>query len=149
MATKGTVPNVASAVFAAGCVVWRRTPAGELEVAVTHRDRYDDWSHPKGKRDEGEDDLTCAVREVEEETGFRGTIHAELPTSRYTDNKGRPKTVRWWSMEYTAGHFEPNDEVDEVRWLPLDKAKELLDYAHDQDLLDAVAGSTNPPRLIG
>ncbi len=136
-------------VHAAGCVVWRPTAAGSIEVALVHRDRYDDWSHPKGKRDGGEDDLSCAVREVEEETGFRGTIHRELPTARYTDRKGRPKIVRYWSMEYTAGDFVANDEVDQLRWLPIDKAKSLLQYPHDILLLASLEGSTNPPRPIG
>jgi len=122
-------------VRAAGCIVWRRID-GTVQIAVVHRDRYDDWSHPKGKRDKGEDDLTCAVREVEEETGFRGSIHRELPVVRYVDHKGRPKTVRYWSMEYVGGQFEPNDEVDEVRWVTPDEAAGLLSYEHDRDLLD-------------
>lgn len=130
-------------VYAAGCVVWRRSAEDELEVALVHRDRYDDWSHPKGKRDKGEDDLTCAVREVEEETGFRGTIHCELPSARYSDRKDRPKVVRYWSMEYSAGQFVANDEVDELRWLPLEEAEPLLGYSHDVLLLGSLAGSTN------
>ncbi len=124
-------------VYAAGCVVWRRI-GDRLEVAVTHRDRYDDWSHPKGKRDPGEDDLSCAVREVEEETGLKGTIHSELPTARYEDHKGRPKVVRYWSMQVTGGTFVPNDEVDELRWVTIDEAKELLTYSHDLLLLDSL-----------
>ncbi|MFW2380455.1 MAG: NUDIX hydrolase [Acidimicrobiales bacterium] len=132
-------------VYASGCVVWRRREAGDIEVAVIHRDRYDDWSHPKGKRDRGEDDLSCAVREVEEETGFRGTIHCELPSAHYQDRKGRPKVVRYWSMEYSAGDFVANDEVDEVRWLSPDHAKPLLGYPHDVLLLGSVQGLTNHP----
>jgi 8-oxo-dGTP diphosphatase len=119
-----------------------------VEVALVHRQRYDDWSHPKGKRDRGEHDLMCAVREVEEETGFRGTIDRELPTARYNDHKGRPKVVRYWSMEYSAGTFVANDEVDEVRWLSLDEARSLLAYPHDVFLVGSLEGSTNHPRAM-
>ena len=140
---------VTDTVHASGCVVWRPGSDGQIEVALVHRQRYDDWSHPKGKRDPGEDDLSCAVREVEEETGFRGTIHRELPTARYTDHKGRPKVVRYWSMQYAAGIFVPNDEVDQLRWLPLDEAKALLVYDHDILLLGSLRGSTKEPRPIG
>lgn len=135
-------------IYASGCVVWRRSNDGSIEVALVHRDRYDDWSHPKGKRDPGEDDLSCAVREVQEETGFRGTVHREFPTARYTDHKGRPKVVRYWSMEYTGGSFVANNEVDELRWLPLEEAKALLGYDHDIDLLTSLDGSMNHPRTI-
>ena len=33
--------------------------------------------------------------------------------------------------------FEPNDEVDEVRWLTPDEAEELLSYERDRDVLAA------------
>lgn len=126
------------AVHAAGCVVWRWKD-GTREIAVVHRNRYDDWSHPKGKRDGEEEDLLCAVREVLEETGLRGTIHAELPTISYIDHKDRPKVVRYWSMECQGGRFEPNDEVDELRWVPIAEANRLLSYSHDQFLLDSLS----------
>jgi 8-oxo-dGTP diphosphatase len=35
-----------------------------------------------------------------------------------------------------AGAFEPNDEVDELRWLPADEAADLLSYPRDRELLD-------------
>ena len=57
-------------VRASGGVVVRNSATGP-EVLVVHRPRYDDWSIPKGKRDPGETDEQCAVREVEEETGVR------------------------------------------------------------------------------
>ncbi len=99
----------------------------------------------EGQRDKGEDDLSCAVREVEEETGFRGTIHCELPSASYIDHKGRPKVVRYWSLEYSAGDFVANDEVDELRWVSLEQAKSLLGYSHDVLLLGSLDGSTNDP----
>ena len=54
-------------VRAAGGVVWRRGGAGEVEVVLVHRPRYDDWSLPKGKVDPGETDEQAALREVQEE----------------------------------------------------------------------------------
>jgi 8-oxo-dGTP diphosphatase len=57
---------------------------------------------------------------------------------RYADRKGRPKRVRYWSMEPVDGSFAPNDEVDEVRWLSLDAARDTLTYAHDLAVLDGL-----------
>ena len=72
--------------------------------------------------------VQAALREVEEETGLRCRTGDELPEARYADRKGRPKRVRYWSMEPIDGEFVPNDEVDEVRWLSLDEADEVLSY---------------------
>ena len=37
--------------------------------------------------------------------------------------------------------FEPNDEVDEVRWLEIPAAAALMTYEHDQELVASlVAG---------
>ena len=125
-------------VQAAGGVVWRRAPAGGLEVLLVHRPRYDDWSVPKGKLDPGEDHATAAVREVEEETGLRCSLGPELLSTAYVDRKGRPKRVRYWAMTATGGDFVPTDEVDEVRWVPLERARSLLSYARDTDVLEAL-----------
>jgi 8-oxo-dGTP pyrophosphatase MutT (NUDIX family) len=125
-------------IEAAGGVVWRRGSKGALKVLLVHRDRYDDWSFPKGKLDAGETHRHAALREVEEETGLRCKTGDELPEVRYDDRKGRPKRVRYWSMEPVDGSFAPNDEVDEVRWLSLDDARDALTYAHDLAVLEGV-----------
>jgi 8-oxo-dGTP diphosphatase len=127
-------------VRAAGGVVWRRRGGGELEILVVHRPRYDDWSIPKGKCEEGESDEDCALREVQEETGLTVSLGTELPSTRYRDNKGRPKTVRYWAMEPVSGdgEFTPNAEIDEIRWLPLADAVKLLSYDHDRPVLEAL-----------
>lgn len=126
----------AGPVRAAGGVVWRGDGAG-VEILLVHRPRYDDWSMPKGKRDAGETDELCALREVEEETGLRCEPGQELPSVRYVDHRGRDKVVRWWAMRVVDGAFEPNDEVDEVRWLPAAQARAQLSYDRDRDVLDA------------
>ena len=125
-------------VEAAGGVVWRLTDRRRLEVAIVHRPRHGDWSFPKGKLEPGEDHETAARREVEEETGLRGQLGVELPDTRYQDRYGRPKHVRYWSMEVVTGAFEPNDEVDELVWLTVDEARSKLSYAHDRRVLDAL-----------
>ena len=60
-------------------------PAGDLEVVLVHRPRYDDWSLPKGKVDPGETDEQAALREVQEETtveaGARARSCRPPPTS--------------------------------------------------------------------
>jgi 8-oxo-dGTP diphosphatase len=119
-------------VRAAGGVVMR-----DGLVAVVHRPRYDDWSLPKGKLDEGETFEEAALREVWEETGLRCALGSELPSVHY-EVRGRPKVVRYWSMsvEDDPG-FSPNDEVDELRWLSPPDAVSLLTYDRDKGVVAA------------
>jgi 8-oxo-dGTP diphosphatase len=128
-------------VRAAGGVLLRTGPEGP-QVAVIHRPKYEDWSLPKGKLDDGEDFEQAALREVEEETGMRAELGPELSSISYRDRKGRTKLVRYWLMRALDGEFSPGQEVDELRWLDPDGAQELLSYEHDAKLVrEAVAAS--------
>jgi 8-oxo-dGTP diphosphatase len=126
---------VSDVVRAAGGAVTRPGPDGELEVLLVHRPRYDDWTLPKGKLAEGESDEEGALREVEEETGLRCALGAELGAVSYTDRFGRPKAVRYWHMTPLTGSFEPNSEVDAVRWVPVRDAAASLSYEREASLL--------------
>jgi mutator protein MutT len=119
-------------VKAAGGVVLR-----DGKVAIAHRPRYDDWSFPKGKLDPGETWEQAARREVEEEIGLRCRLGEELPATEYRVPRGR-KVVRYWLMEPESGEFSPNEEVDEMRWMPPAEAAGLLSYDHDRELLRSV-----------
>jgi 8-oxo-dGTP pyrophosphatase MutT (NUDIX family) len=135
---------VGEVIEAGGGVVWRRSAKGTLKVLLVHRPRYDDWSLPKGKLEPGETSEAAALREVEEETGLRCRTGAELPATRYTDRKGRPKRVRYWTMEVVDGAFAPNDEVDEVRWVPAEEAAHHLSYGHDAAVVLAARATLHP-----
>ena len=125
---------------AAGGVVVRYGEAGP-EVLIVHRPGHDDWSLPKGKALEGESDDACALREVEEETGLRGELLFELPSTSYRDARGRPKVVRYWAMHAVGGEAAPATEVDELRWLLLAEAGEQLTWDEDRRVLDALQAS--------
>lgn len=130
-------------VRAAGGAVWR-WGASDIEILLVHRPAYDDWSLPKGKVLPGEDDEDAAIREVAEETGYECELGAELPTTRYVDNRGRQKVVRYWAMEvYGEGApFRANREIDRLAWLRPDKAMERLSYDRDREVLDALLDAT-------
>jgi 8-oxo-dGTP diphosphatase len=121
-------------IKAAGGVLVRKENGG-MRVAAIHRPKYMDWSLPKGKLEEGEGWQEAALREVEEETGYRARPTSELPSVSYLDRKGRRKLVRYWLMEPVAGGFEPHGEVDELRWVTKVEAEKLLTYPHDRELV--------------
>lgn len=121
-------------VRAAGGVVVRGEGDGQ-RIALIHRPKYDDWSLPKGKLLDGEDEVVAALREVEEETGLRCRLVDDVGAVTYADRNGRPKVVRYWTMTPEEGTFRPGDEVDELRWVSRAEAIALLSYPHDRDLL--------------
>jgi len=120
-------------VLAAGAVVIRKDA-----VLLVHRPRYGDWSFPKGKLDRGELAPVAGVREVLEETGVRIRLGTPLRPQRYP-NGGRMKTVSYWHGRVvgdpSVDGYVANDEIDQVEWVPLRKAKRRLSYTFDQATL--------------
>ncbi|CQD21046.1 hydrolase, NUDIX family protein [Mycobacterium europaeum] len=123
-------------VYAAGAVLWRPTDSSNpgLEVAVIHRPRYDDWSLPKGKVDPGETAPVAAVREVCEETGQHALLGRRLDMVSYPIEAG-VKKVYYWAARSTGGDFTPGNEVDQLVWVPVPEALNMLTYSHDRKML--------------
>jgi 8-oxo-dGTP pyrophosphatase MutT (NUDIX family) len=117
-------------IRAAGAVLHR-----DGLVAVVHRPQYDDWTLPKGKLHDREDDREAAVREVEEETGHRGSIEHDLGTIGY-DVAAGPKTVQYYLMAADAGGRPLAKDVDEVCWVGIDAAAAMVTYDRDREILE-------------
>jgi 8-oxo-dGTP diphosphatase len=122
-----------SEIRAAGAVLWR--PG--VEIAVVHRPRYDDWSLPKGKLESGESIWVTAAREVQEETGFSCTLGRHLGQRRYPVTQPVPatKVVDYFAARAAAGAFQPNNEVDALRWVPLVAVDDLLTHQGDREIV--------------
>jgi 8-oxo-dGTP diphosphatase len=72
---------------------------------------------------------------VEEETGLRCRLGEHIGKNEYRDRDGRSKRVDWWLMEPIDGEFEPNDEVDAIRWIPVGDADGVLTHEDDVNLI--------------
>lgn len=136
--TRGRAEEV---VRAAGGAIVRRAPGGAIEVALVHRPHREDWTLPKGKAEPGESLEDCARREVVEETGFVCRLGPFVGHTEYRDRLDRPKVVAYWTMTAERGEFAPGSEVDELRWVPLGAAADLLTYERDQELLGALGAA--------
>jgi 8-oxo-dGTP diphosphatase len=112
-------------------------------VLLVHRPAYDDWSFPKGKLDRGELAAVAAVREVGEETGVR--VRLGVPLARQSYPNGRStKVVDYWVGRVLGdpdvSGYLVNAEIDEVDWVPVEKAEKRLSYERDVvTLREAVA----------
>jgi len=137
------------ATLAAGAAIWRPAAdgAGDAEVLLVHRPRYDDWSLPKGKSEPDEHILLTAVREVWEETCVRPVLGPRLPTVEYI-SWGLPKRVSYWAA-FSAGHeAAPGNEIDAVSWLPLAQAREQLADTHDDPVISAFQPRQTVPLIL-
>ncbi|MEI6361546.1 MAG: NUDIX domain-containing protein [Actinomycetes bacterium] len=129
-------------------VVLLRDNRGVTEVLIVHRPFRADWSLPKGKVDEGEHLINTAVRECDEETGFTPILGAPLPMQQYSV-MGRPKVVNYWTAKVGLDEgFAPDDEIDEIRWIPAASAVDYLTYPADVALVEQATGQPATMPLI-
>jgi 8-oxo-dGTP diphosphatase len=134
------IPNDApdDLIRAAGGIVHRFVSSVSVEIACIYREARGDWTFPKGKLDRGETFEQAAIREVVEETGMHCRVERFVGTTNYTHRKGKPKIVAYYLMSVNEGEFAPNDEVDELVWLPLERVRDLLTWDRDRELFDLV-----------
>jgi 8-oxo-dGTP diphosphatase len=123
----------------AGGVVFRRSIGG-IEVLVCKASTYHKWVLPKGLVNKGETFEQTAVREVEEEVGVRARIAARLGEPEkyvYTARGVRVfKSVHYFLMEFESGNEKIHDrEMEDVQWIPLDNAIELVEYKGAKEVL--------------
>ena len=102
---------------------------------MIHRPRYDDWSLPKGKVDPGETEPVTAVREMLRGDRLHRAPRQAADVGELSDREQGIKKVRYWAARSVDGDFTPNDEVDELIWLPVAAAVKQLDYPHDRKVL--------------
>lgn len=135
-----------SALLASGGILWRwASSSSPVQVLLVHRPRYDDWTFPKGKLQQGEALLEAAIREVREETGFPVVVGRRLNPVCYQTAHG-PKEVTYWTMQALRGDFVPNDEVDRARWISLPRARNVVSYDHDRRLVEELIDQ--PPSAV-
>lgn len=128
--------------YAAGGIVEREGKI--LLVKVTNLEGKVVWSFPKGHLEKKETPLKAALREVEEETGWKCRSTGPLALIRYKFNRnGRPvaKKVRWYRMEPLVKTGRPDAvEIMKTKWVRRDKAAKALSYPSDLRLIKRYIG---------
>ncbi|MEV5910824.1 DNA mismatch repair protein MutT [Streptomyces sp. WAC 01325] len=132
----------------AGLLLFRRTDAG-LEVLLGHmggpffaRRDAGAWTVPKGEYEPDEPAWDAARREFQEELGLPPPDGEALPLGEVRQTGGKIVTV--WAIEADldpatvvpgtfrmewpprSGRTQEFPELDRVRWLPVDRAREVV-----------------------
>jgi len=132
----------------AGLLLFRRTDAG-LEVLLGHmggpffaRRDAGAWTVPKGEYESDEPAWDAARREFQEELGLPPPDGEALPLGEVRQTGGKIVTV--WAIEADldpatvvpgtfrmewpprSGRTQEFPELDRVRWLPVDRAREVV-----------------------
>ncbi|MBL0232866.1 MAG: NUDIX domain-containing protein [Chitinophagaceae bacterium] len=92
------------------------------------------WDLPKGKLDKGEKMESCAVREVEEETGLKNiSLIQPLQISYHTYHEGTKfilKESHWYSMEVNGQQElipQAEEDIHEAKWVKPSQLKHYFD----------------------
>jgi 8-oxo-dGTP pyrophosphatase MutT (NUDIX family) len=120
-------------IIAAGGLV--TNPKGEILWIF----RRGFWDLPKGKLDEGETIQTCAVREVQEETGIHNIqLHGMLcfTNHNYFDKYLQEEVIKrsyWFHMTISneqIGIPQTTEDIEKIEWLSIDKSRHCLDNTY-------------------
>jgi 8-oxo-dGTP pyrophosphatase MutT (NUDIX family) len=132
----------AARATSAGGVV-HRAEAGRLQIVLVHRRVPPLWALPKGTPDSGETLPETAIRETREETGLAIEIEEPITAITYFFVHRRTrfhKTVHFFLMRPIGGRLEDHDhEFDEVRWVPIEEALELMTHASEREVVESAA----------
>ena len=116
-------------IQAAGAVLWRRLSDELVQVALIHRPRYGDWSFPKGKVEAGESEISCAFREVLEETNIKiKNIKFGAVTNDIFENEEKHFITIFMVCDYDSGEvkiMEP-DKCETLEWMNWEDIPEPL-----------------------
>ncbi|HWK18297.1 MAG TPA: NUDIX domain-containing protein [Solirubrobacteraceae bacterium] len=158
---------MATSARSAGIVLYRRSESGgTLEVLLVHpggplwaRRDAGAWSVPKGEYAEGEEPLSAARREFQEELGAAPPGGEALDLGEIRQRSG--KLVRAWALAgdldvgavlsntFTlewpprSGRLRECPEIDRAEWFDLAQAKERIVPAQ-AELLDRLHAALGP-----
>lgn len=111
----------------AGCFLIRKETK---EIALVYRDKYNDYSFPKGHVEEGESFKEAAIRETAEETKRIAQIIDEYKP--FVENYTTPRGENCFCYMFFAIDKGESDnqceDTHDIIWTPFDKVYDILSY---------------------
>lgn len=119
-------------------------PRGMILVVNQHGDS---WSLPKGHLERGEDHLSAARREVDEEAGVDRLRYVDALGSyeRYRiglgggEDRSELKSIEMYLFTTDLQALQPKDpKIPEARWVDKEEVAELLTHPRDKEFFRSV-----------
>jgi ADP-ribose pyrophosphatase YjhB (NUDIX family) len=117
------------------------------EVIVVAQGKSNTWSLPKGHVEEGEDFLTTAKREVEEETGVTDLelIKTFPPYDRFKmksateEDTNAVKRLHFFLFKTNQEALKPKDKDNpEARWVKKEEVVNILSHQKDKEFFQGI-----------
>ena len=111
-------------------------------VLLIYRKKADDWTFPKGHKDDTDiDSKYTAIREIKEETNLDTEIIKELPIIEYTNAKNEHIIYYMYLMrDLETSELKVENEGDILRWVNIDNISEVLHYQNLIDYFESIRG---------
>jgi len=129
-------------VYAGGVVLWKHD--NDIFICIVKRRNKGVWILPRGRIEKNEHMEETVIREIKEETGIEATIIKKIGIISYSfysskDKVTYNKVVHFYLLRLDKQEdFVPNQEIEEKLWVPLNKAKEILSYEAEKNIIDKV-----------
>lgn len=127
----------------AGCIVLREHE-GRQQVLLVFREKFNDWSFPKGHIEAGETAEQASIRECKEETGIDVEITQSLPEQVYEVKGDWVKEETWASIAMFAGVAKGGDFSERIEekefpeWFDIEQVMEKLSYQNLKDYFNEI-----------
>lgn len=129
-----------------GIIAYRKNAKKDLEFLLVKNKSGGRWGFPKGTPDEGEIAELTAIREFEEETGFKAPspLSSKFFTEEYGVNYGTgnscQKICTYWTAEMKTNEKVGDvfSDIEEIAWKNFDDALKTITFDRSREVLREV-----------
>ncbi|MEN3015349.1 MAG: NUDIX hydrolase [bacterium] len=126
-------------ISAGGIIFWKN--GNQTMVCIVKRKGRDIWIFPRGRIEQNESMEHAVIREVREETGIISKVIRKIGVVNYSYYSSHEKVfydkeVHFYLLKISKNEkFIPNQEIQEMKWVTVEEAYNMLSYPEEKELL--------------
>ena len=111
----------------AGCILIN---IKNKKIGLIYRNKHNDYSFPKGHKEDGETLIECAIRETAEETKRDCELYSNEPVAKehYFDSKNDEVDMYYFIAIDKGKSLNNSEDTHDLIWTEFDKVEETLTY---------------------